>query len=217
MEPEFKTAKSAETYRRVMAAAVDLFCEVGYEKTTMRAIAAAAPLGLGALYYYFPSKEAIVLAFYADLNRQLADEFQGEGSLPEQVALLLDRKLSMLRPYRDFLKVILKEAVDPDSPLNPLSSSSARTLDTSLGVFQKMVASQGDMPADELERVARLLWLGHLGVLAYWLHTDDDKALEATRLYAELTGLLGLTWLSPELSELRQRVFGLLEPLFSPR
>ena len=53
-------AGSEETRRMILETALSLFREKGFEDTTIRDIAAEADLSLGAAYYYFPSKEAIV-------------------------------------------------------------------------------------------------------------------------------------------------------------
>jgi AcrR family transcriptional regulator len=58
------TKKSEATGKKILDAALDLFREEGFDETTMRAIAARADVATGAAYYYFPSKDAIVLAFY---------------------------------------------------------------------------------------------------------------------------------------------------------
>src|SRR5262249_3991252 len=56
--------KSEATRRHLLERALVLFKERGVEATTMRDIAKAAGLSLGAAYYYFPSKEALVFAYY---------------------------------------------------------------------------------------------------------------------------------------------------------
>ena len=58
------TAKAEDTRRRILATALDLFQERGFAETTMREIARKAEVATGAAYYYFPSKEAIIMAFY---------------------------------------------------------------------------------------------------------------------------------------------------------
>src|SRR5947207_13778872 len=78
------TKKAAETERKILQAALDLFREEGFDDATMRAIAARAGVATGAAYYYFPSKDAIVLAFYeqscAEMQPRIAaalDETKG--------------------------------------------------------------------------------------------------------------------------------------------
>jgi AcrR family transcriptional regulator len=57
-------AASEQTRQQILQTALSLFRERGFEQTTIRDIAAEAGLSLGAAYYYFKSKEAIVGAYY---------------------------------------------------------------------------------------------------------------------------------------------------------
>src|SRR4051794_5472607 len=57
-------AKAQQTRQRILDAALELFRENGFDQTTMREIAAAAGVANGAAYYYFRSKEELVMAFY---------------------------------------------------------------------------------------------------------------------------------------------------------
>jgi AcrR family transcriptional regulator len=189
---EFKTKKSKETYRRVLESAMHLFSELGYEKTTMRALSKKADLGLGALYYYFPSKESIILRFYEELQKELAEEWPDRDPGPEaelnaRLHAFLKFKLEKLEPYRPLMKVLLKEAVDPDSQLNPLSSDSRSALDRSLLIFQSLLSE-----AQKQTGMARMLWLGHLGVIGLWIH-KPDKTDQLVDFFAETAPFLALT------------------------
>ncbi len=62
----------------ILQAALELFRERGFEVTTMRNIAQAAKVATGAAYYYFPSKEAIVLAYYDQVQRRHAEKVREE-------------------------------------------------------------------------------------------------------------------------------------------
>lgn len=188
---EFKTSKSKETYRRVLNSAMRLFSEKGYDKTTMRAVSKEAGLGLGALYYYFPSKESIILRFYEELQKELRMEWEvadpGQGvHLEERLKAFLSFKLQKLEPYRPLMTVLLKEAVDPDSRLNPLSSDSKTALDQSLGIFESLVATE-----EAKTDMAKLLWLGHLALIGLWIHRPE-KAEKAIELFAETAPFLTL-------------------------
>ena len=54
----------------VLDTALALFRERGFEETTIRDIASRAGLSLGAAYYYFKSKEALVAAYYGFVQRE---------------------------------------------------------------------------------------------------------------------------------------------------
>ncbi|WP_308819361.1 TetR/AcrR family transcriptional regulator [Pseudonocardia alni] len=53
--------KSARTRQRMIAVAVELFLEQGYDDTTMEQIAERAEVGTTTLYRYFPTKDLLLL------------------------------------------------------------------------------------------------------------------------------------------------------------
>jgi len=57
------TPRAEDTRRKIYESALSLFREKGFKQTTMRDIAAKAGVALGGAYYYFSTKDAIVLAF----------------------------------------------------------------------------------------------------------------------------------------------------------
>jgi len=48
----------------ILNSALELLRDLGYEKTTMRAIAKKAGVSLGNAYHYFGSKDHLIQAFY---------------------------------------------------------------------------------------------------------------------------------------------------------
>ena len=64
----FKSAASTErgelTRNTILESALQLFRDKGFDATTMRDVATRAGVALGAAYYYFDSKDAIVMGFY---------------------------------------------------------------------------------------------------------------------------------------------------------
>ena len=57
-----KQSRSEATYRRLLAAAEDLFARHGYEEVSVAQICADAGVTKGAFYHHFPSKQALFLA-----------------------------------------------------------------------------------------------------------------------------------------------------------
>ena len=69
-----RARKKRETARRIDRAALDLFERDGFDATTVDAIAAAADISPRTFFHYFPTKEHVVLADYADrLERVLSE------------------------------------------------------------------------------------------------------------------------------------------------
>ena len=58
---------------RLLTAAAALIGEVGYEAATLTEIAARAGASIGALYQYFPNKEAMANALRARYSHEIAD------------------------------------------------------------------------------------------------------------------------------------------------
>src|SRR5258708_26812480 len=75
---ELATTKAEETRDRILAAALELFRTRGFEATTMRDVATEAGVATGAAYYYFRSKHDLVMAFYEQTSREMAEELPGE-------------------------------------------------------------------------------------------------------------------------------------------
>lgn len=66
---------AAQTRELILATALPLFLDRGYEATTMEEIAEAAQIGTSTLYRYFPTKDALVLEPLS-LRGQMADELR---------------------------------------------------------------------------------------------------------------------------------------------
>src|SRR5512146_1020241 len=79
------TNKGQATRAQLLEIGLRLFRQKGFEATTMRDIAAAAGMSLGAFYYYYPSKDSVVLDYY----RRVQDEHVARvaGHWPEASSL----------------------------------------------------------------------------------------------------------------------------------
>src|ERR1041385_6602141 len=112
--------QSEETRARILTAAMDLFRRKGFAETTMREIAAEAGMATGAAYYYFDSKDAIVLAFYQQAQEEmeplLEQALQAHRDLKERLAALLEVKLRYFEPNRRLLGALTVHT-DPEQPL----------------------------------------------------------------------------------------------------
>ena len=96
------TPKADATRRRIFEAALEMFREKGFEQTTMRDIAKEAGVALGAAYYYFASKDAIVLAFYHDMqesgHQPTLDAIGQQRKLRDRIRVVLEKRFELLAP-----------------------------------------------------------------------------------------------------------------------
>ena len=80
----------------------------GLSALNMRTVAEACGMGLGSLYYYFPSKNALVIAtiesVWSDLFR-LEDSQLEESSFPEYVRRCFERLHQGIQTYPNFFTI----------------------------------------------------------------------------------------------------------------
>lgn len=114
---------SLETQRRrqLMKAVVACVAEEGFEKTTMRKVAARAGVSTGMLAYYFRSKKELVNAAVLDANKGFGERLDANTSStfgPRRIELLLEKYLRNDEPEsppRDFaIQVAAAAANDPE-------------------------------------------------------------------------------------------------------
>lgn len=181
-----------DTRERILDAALALFRKQGFDATTMRNVAAACKLSLGAAYYYFPSKEAIVLAYYERSEAAHAEPARAAlaatTGLRERLAVLIHGKLELVRRDRKLLSALIRGVADPDDPLSVFAPTTRAVREHAMALFRD--ALEGTPVPDALKDVLpRALWMLHLGVLLYFLH---DRSPRQARTAALVDGLLDL-------------------------
>ena len=169
------------TKRQILDVALALFQEKGFRPTTMRDIADRAGIALGTTYNYFPTKEHLALYFFeAALERVLARhrrEAPAGASLEEKVFLLISLELEEVEPYREFLNVIVTQAMVPTSPLHPYSLENQRLKNRHLEYVAELVREaidRGELPALGYESMMlSAFWVFHLGMVMFWLNDES--------------------------------------------
>lgn len=202
--PVTKTKPRSEATRsKILDAALELFRDRGFEATTMREIAERAGVATGAAYYYFDSKDAIVLAFYdqaqKDMTARLEDVLAGSRDLAARVRGIVQVKLDYFEPSRRFLGA-LSVHTDPSHPLSPFSAQTREIRENDMGFFARAVAgSRVHVPEDLQAYLPRLLWMYQMGVILFWINDRSagqkntqalvDKSLDVVVRLIKLAGL----------------------------
>lgn len=86
-----KQARSKQTKEKIIQAAILLFQERGYEKTTSNEIASAAGVSVGSFYVYFTDKRQLLLTIFD----RLADEMFKHAFESLRPEILFDSELSV--------------------------------------------------------------------------------------------------------------------------
>ena len=166
--------KSDATRGKILDAALQLFRDQGFEATTMREIAERAGVATGAAYYYFDSKDAIVLAFYdqaqKDMTPRLEDVLAGGKDLTERLRGILRVKLEYIEPSRRFLGA-LSVHTDPNHPLSPFSAQTREIRENDMRFFERALeGSRVRVPDDLRAYLPRLLWMYQMGMILFWIN-----------------------------------------------
>lgn len=205
--------KSEVTRARILDVALDLFRRQGFEETTMRGIAAAAEVSLGSAYYYFQSKEDLVMAFYERAIEAMIPKMEaalaGRSDFEEKVEALLAVKFEYFEPNRTFLGALLRHSADPRDRLSPFSEATRHIRERDQAYFARMIGESRDVrvPAELAPHLPKLLWLYQMGLILYWIY-DRSPGQRQTRMLRKKS-------LALMVSGLKMSRFALLKPLRS--
>lgn len=189
------TPRAEDTRRRIYDAALELFREKGFEPTTMRDIAAKAGVALGAAYYYFSSKDAIVLAFYHELqdssHELILESLAGRKKLKDRIRCVLDKRLELLAPNRKFCAALFRHAPDSADPLSPFSNETHAIREAAIEHMRiAMEGGEIKVPSDLKPRLPYLLWLYQMALIMFWLYDRSPSQERTQRLMEKSLGLL---------------------------
>lgn len=187
MPPAKATPKAEETALRILDAALALFREEGFEAATMRHIAEKAHVATGAAYYYYPSKEAIVMDFYrrssAEMQPKIEAALLHAAGLESRLRELIQVKLAHFAPNRAVLRALLRNGADPRHPLSPFSQETGEIRDADIAWFRRILEGCGiKIPRDLEPHLPGVLWFFQMGVIFFWVVDDSPRQARTARL-----------------------------------
>ncbi|HEY2857804.1 MAG TPA: TetR family transcriptional regulator [Terracidiphilus sp.] len=186
--------KSEQTRARILEAALAVFRERGFEAATMREIAAQAGMAVGAAYYYFDSKDALVLAFYEQSQQQMAPQsdciLDAAKTLEQRLRGIIGLKFAHFALNRRLLAALCAH-VDPEHPLSPFSPQTANIRDADIAGFERAVRdSRVRLPRSILPYLPRLLWLYQMGVFLFWVYDRSPRQSRTELLFDKTLGMV---------------------------
>jgi AcrR family transcriptional regulator len=179
----------------------------------MRGIAAEAGVSLGSAYYYFESKEDLVMAYYERAMETMAPRIEaalaGAPDFEQRVAAIMAVKFDYFQANRGFLGALLRHAADPQNRLSPFSDATRHIRERDQAYFARAIAESREMrvPVELVAHLPRMLWLYQMGLILYWIY-DRSAGQRQTRVLREKS-------LALLVSMLKLSRFALLKPLRS--
>ncbi len=211
MSPKI-TRKSEETRARILEAALRVFRERGFNEATMREVAASAGVAVGAAYYYFDSKNALVMAFYEESQSEMATSIErilaDSRTLEQRLRGIIGRKFEHFAPNRTLMGA-LSAHIDPRHPLSPFSPQTAFIRDQDISFFSRAVRDSGvRLSPSILPYLPSLLWLYQMGLMLYWVYDSSPHQQKTAQLFDKTLRMI--------LFALKMAGVPLLRPLYRP-
>jgi AcrR family transcriptional regulator len=209
-----------KTREVILEKALGLFRERGFEVTTMRDIAREAKVATGAAYYYFPSKEAIVAAYYDHVQRlhteKVHGQLQGKEGLRERLGVVLHAKLEILKHDRKFLGALFRFTGEPSHPLSVFGKGTQSQRGQSVAIFREAIEGT-DVTGEQAQLLPWTLWLLQLAMVLFLIY-DESEGQQKTRKLADgildvVTQLVQLTssaLVRPFIQPFQTRMLGML-------
>ena len=179
--------KTEDPGQTIMDAALELFRQEGFDTATMRDIAAKAGVATGAAYYYYPSKDAIVMDFYRrsceEMQPKIETALKGVKGLERRLRELIQVKLAHFAPNRAVLRALLRNGADPKHPLSPFSAQTSEIRDIDIGWFRHILSGCGTrIPRDLEPQLPGVLWFFQMGVIFFWVIDESPDQARTARL-----------------------------------
>ncbi len=192
-----KAKKSEETRARILEAALAIFRERGFEQATMREIAGRARVATGAAYYYFDSKDAIVMAFYersqAAMHPAIEAALDAAKTLEARLRAIIEAKFRYFAPNRKLLGT-LSAHTDPDHPLSPFSIETSAIREQDIQSFERAVRESSiRLPPTVAPYLGRLLWMYQMGLILFWVYDKSPEQQRTGLLYEKTLRMLLVT------------------------
>jgi AcrR family transcriptional regulator len=153
----------------------------------MRDIAQSAGVATGAAYYYYPSKDAIVMDFYrrasAEMQPKIETALALTTGLEERLRGLIQVKLVHFAPNRGVLRTLLRNGPYPKNPLSPFSFQTSGIRNIDIAWFRCILVDCGvRIPKNVESHLPGVLWFFEMGVIFFWVVDESQDQQRPARL-----------------------------------
>lgn len=117
-ETNIREAQAAETRKKLLDSAQNLFAEKGYKGTSVRAINRSVNLADGLLYHYFPGGKKEIFQVIVELNvKQILKELKQKNRIDSYLSMPLEEVLEnyyeniteVITHHMDIIRILLRE------------------------------------------------------------------------------------------------------------
>jgi AcrR family transcriptional regulator len=174
--------RRAERRERLLKAGVELFGTVGYARTSVRAISAAASLNSRYFYESFRSREDLLYAVYqrilGDIFTRASEAMAGRDTLEGQARAGLRAAWATVTEDRRKARIVALEVVGVSERLERLRRESRQALAQLTADNALAMAGSGIRLRLNPVLTARFLMGGVVEVLLEWINGDLDASAD---------------------------------------
>ena len=181
--------RKAETRRAITEAAVRLFSDKGFDRTSIEDIARAAGIGKTTVYGYFATKDEIFLAYCDDELEESFASLQRDNlkqlSLIDQLVDFFMLKFRFMTQNHEFGRQLLREMVFPKEINEKAKEHDQRYFDMLESFFLAAIERGEIKPQQDMFLLSVHFFSLYLGALAGWYtgyvasHDEVEVAMRA--------------------------------------
>lgn len=195
---------STSTRDRIVAAAVTLFAEQGFDATSVSQVVERAAVAKGALYHYFSSKDDLLYEVYRELIDRQLDHMativaEGRPAVETLAALVADLVETTAERAAE-AKVFAREGYRLGDANQTKVRASRRRYHDAVTALVRRAQLAGEFNADASAEIVTFTLFGVINTLPTWYRPDGDKL--PSDIAEELTALL-LNGLLPRKGDVR--------------
>lgn len=190
-----KVGQREASVQKLLSAARHLFVSKGYASTTLDEIAAAVKMTKGSVYFYFRSKETVLLALLDEAEKVVIDPVllainACNGTATEKLVTFLHHQAELGVSHRENMLLIILMSLEFDN--GPVADK-VRSLYSKLYKRLEIIIREGqgagefrkDAPAKEL---ASIVVANHDGTFLEWYRRSAE--LSGSKLVRALRGIV---------------------------
>ncbi|HYM16771.1 MAG TPA: TetR family transcriptional regulator [Dehalococcoidia bacterium] len=184
-----KLRRGPLTRTQILDAALRLFSERGFARTSVRDIAQAAGITDAAIYYHFASKRDLFEALIEERGFTAALESLETAEVNigpnEAIPLIGTNALSFIYQNRDLMKVLMLEAMAEDAVAAEEYGILAERWERAEARILRIYVERGDIHVESVDELAKQCVVTVLGAFADYLmspataRSDDPEPPEA--------------------------------------
>lgn len=166
---------------KIINCAVDLISEKGFKSATMRGIAKKSLMGEATIYNYFPTKEAILYAYYEDhmvtciQKLKEIDDFH-TYTLQEQLQVLFNTSLIFFLMDREFVSQTFRMVLFGNSQNWSKIKPIRETFLAAVNDMIEAAVQAGEIPDQVFQGLLGQFFMdAYIGIIHYWINDTSEE------------------------------------------